>query len=531
MFYDGFNLVILAKIIIQIYNEKVNGGMAMKKINRIFSLLIVFGICISLNGCVTKKAAVQTSSSAAASADSTQSLNAQNSNVTKVDLSKMEAVLAQNPISSAYQTVALFEASISQNGEIQDFNLLLNGFDKDKNYDGNYQYDYHATENKLNYSRKKKEDLKEAAVYDENSDWANIKSEIKRLPLAEEIAKLNFKNYKIRFQPGTTLDNGTPIIDGSKGQNFAVLSFADYKNKKGGTSDGHTAVIIRLYDGVSVIDENNIYYQCKAANKTTVSSSRNGGLKLDYKLNPISFTRDYGETWIKADISAADLSETLKTYQSQYEIPNGSYYISEKPDGIIAFFYGGKPTLSITKDNGKTWQKKLFKFDYADIQKAITHRFVGFTSDTEGYVGLGTDWSMGTGQSEFCYLTHDGGATWENKKLPRTATSMLLDGMAFCDSKCGVVTYNKAYSLDKVMPDFYYTNNGGNSWAEFTVPSNKSIADFSFQEAESLVFANGTYTLTLGQTGRGNKKVSFTSTNLKNWTFQKMWTAVVHSIG
>ena len=263
----------------------------------------------------------------------------------------------------------------------------------------------------------------------------------------------------------------------------------------------------------------------------TLSSNKNNGLKLDYSLNPVSFTRDYGETWIKADISAADLSETLKTYQSQYEIPNGSYYISEKQNGIIAFFYGGKPTLSITKDNGKTWEKKLFKFDYADIQKAITHRFVGFTSNTEGYVGLGTDWSMGTGESEFCYLTHDGGATWENKELPQTDLSMLLDGMAFSDSKCGVVTYNQAYSLDEVMPNFYLTNNGGNSWAEFTVPSNKSIADFSFQKADSLVFANGTYTLTLGQTGRGNRKVSFTSTNLKNWTFQKMWTAVVHSIG
>jgi len=267
------------------------------------------------------------------------------------------------------------------------------------------------------------------------------------------------------------------------------------------------------------------------SSRTALPSDKNNGLKLDYSLNPVSFTRDYGETWIKADISAADLSETLKTYQSQHEIPNGSYYISEKPDGIIAFFYGGKPMLSITKDNGKTWEKKLFKFNYADIQKPITHRFVGFTSNTEGYVGLGTDWSMGTGESEFCYLTHDGGTTWENKELPRTDTSMLLDGMAFCDSKCGVVTYNKAYSLEEVMPTFYYTNNGGNSWAEFTVPSTKAISDFSFQKADSLVFVNGTYTLTLGQTGRGNKKVSFTSTNLKNWTFQKTWTSAVHSIG
>lgn len=280
--------------------------------------------------------------------------------------------------------------------------------------------------------------------------------------------------------------------------------------------------------------KNNVLSQSKAANKNTLSGNKNAYMETDYRLHKdsLSFTRDYGETWIKSDLTADDISETLNFYKSQYTIPENSYYASNKPNGILAFFYGGKPTLGITKDNGKTWNKFLFKFNYADIQKPFTHRIVGFTSDTEGFVGLGTDWSMGTGEAKFCYLTHDGGATWQEKKLPRSGTSLLLGGMAFCDSKTGVVSYNKANSLDEVVPTLYFTNNGANSWTEFKIPF-ESIIDKIYlylSKVDSLTFENGTYTLTFSQNDNG-KKASFTSSNMQKWTFQKAWRAGTHITG
>ena len=49
--------------------------------------------------------------------------------------------------------------------------------------------------------------------------------------------------------------------------------------------------------------------------------------------------------------------------------------------------------------------KKVFDFINGDMHKSITHRIVGFNNQNFGYVALGTDWTMGTGESKKAYIT------------------------------------------------------------------------------------------------------------------------------
>ncbi|MCL2344098.1 MAG: hypothetical protein FWC62_09445 [Firmicutes bacterium] len=258
-------------------------------------------------------------------------------------------------------------------------------------------------------------------------------------------------------------------------------------------------------------------------------------MQCDYYIDQgkMRVTRDYGETWIDVDISAAALQETLDFYGTSASIPDSSYYISADPGGTIAILYREIPRLLLSKDGGALWQ--TVTFDAAD--EVGTHfpfisRVIGFSSETEGWAAFGSAWSMGHGEAKIAYYTHDGGFTWEKKDLPLDNSSNTLTGMAFIDSKNGVLSLNDT-SFGAAVPILLYTTDGGDTWTETSLPGDQIQSDaYVASKIDTLTFADGVYTLICGQGSDSNKKAEFQSASLAGpWEFVACYTAVVHTVG
>ena len=489
------------------------------------SVLLCFCMAFICEACNTKKPQIDFLK------EGTNRFNFGEYNLTQKGFSQFEKELRKYTGLPTKLDVGSFTANISKNADVNSFTLNLYAFDENRNYLGEYAFDYDGSAGTLNYSSPKSTQAASSTpiIYNANSDITFLDSQLKRLPLVKQMEKLNFPRYVLHYSDNIKLDANGPIIDGSSGQAFSVLTLNNYKKGVGGKSDGHTAVIFTLYDGVSLVGKDNIYYRCKPADVSTLYGNRNFTMQCDYHINnnELSFTRDYGETWIPTDLTQ---NEVQGIFDFSGQISEGSYFIGQSPKFPIAFFYGyGKTVLLlVSKDNGKSWHDAT---PVTDFERDITRRFIGFTSPSEGCAALGTDWSMGIGEEKQCYFTHDGGKTWVTRDLPLEGTSHTLQGMAFSDKDNGVVTLESG--SDDPFPIVYETQDGAKHWTELKLPWDQlPNAVDSFSKADSLTRKSGTFTLTFGQGSGGNKKVSFQSTNLADgWTFSKSWAVVKHTDG
>lgn len=430
-------------------------------------------------------------------------------------------------------TVQFWLGELTPGGRLTDFSLVLGGYDDDRSYQGAYGFYYDDGAQQLDYVPPASYlDGFPPPGYNDNHALRTLDRELKRLPLVEQIAKLQFPRYLLRYQPGTKLAAGVPILDGSAGQSFPVLSPEAYAAGEGGLSDGHTAVIFTLYDGTSLVGDNLLQYRCTPADPDTLYGDRDFTMQCDYSINNgrLLFTRDWGETWLPAQLTEPELEETLAFTRTRLTLPEGSWYVSPVAGGPIAFFLGNAPTLRLTIDNGATWRSTTFAF--ADGLFPATRRFTGFCNGNDGYVGLGSDWSMGAGEHKTLYLTRDGGLTWQERTLPCTGTSQTLTGLAFADAEQGVVSLDPS-SDEALLPLLWYTQDGGASWSELTIPWTPLDDDLDgLTKVDTLERVDGMYQLVLGQGANGAEKVRFTSSALDStWIFLERWTAVQHSDG
>lgn len=253
-------------------------------------------------------------------------------------------------------------------------------------------------------------------------------------------------------------------------------------------------------------------------------------MKKDYIINGyrMKLTRDYGETWIDVSISEEELENTLDFYKMGMEVPSESYYISDNIGGTIAFIYGEKPKILLSKDDGLNWDK--IEIELEDF-KPVTRRAIGFTSEMEGYIALGTDWSMGSGEAKALYLTNDGGITWELNDLPLSGSRNTLTAIRFSDINNGILSLDDGAEVNK--PVLFATTSRGETWDEIQLPWNEIPLEVKYlTQVDSLVYEDGIYTLTLGQGIGENKKVVFYSDNiLSGWKFKEYYKGIIHHVG
>lgn len=251
-------------------------------------------------------------------------------------------------------------------------------------------------------------------------------------------------------------------------------------------------------------------------------------LKSDYYINgeSLSFTGDYGETWIDSGLTAQQLSETLEVYRKGNFLAEGSFY--SDGDGLTAFFYGKTPTLRITKDNGATWTD--YSFD-REMPRTVTRRCVRFLDKKNGYAAIGTDWSMGTGEALYLYWTHDGGKTWDEYPLP-TVDGEMLGAIAFADEKNGIVTMQRMTPEDPWLVT-YFTEDCGKTFKKLELPWKNIPSEITYlTRVDDLAYENGKYILTMGQGDSEDKKVRFISDSLsEGWILDEVYTGAVHTYG
>lgn len=452
-----------------------------------------------------------------------------NYNITKNGLNKMIDIIQKSYEMTSKYTVAYFEARVNSRGDIKSFTLSLNAFDENKQYVGRVGYTY--TKNKLTYNLPVNDNLPIVIEYDKNSDIEYISNCMKKIPLKEQIKKSNLTSYVLRYDPNTIIENGKPIFDMRTGEK-AALNKEDYDAGEGGISDGNTNVVIRLYDGVSMISEEQYLYVFSATH-TSLSGNPNYMMETDYYIDSkgkLRFTRDYGKTWIDTDISKEELDNTLEFYNNSLSLIPNSWFMSKNKNLPIAYFYGEEPVLKISLDNGTTWSETQIATS-KNFGNYITRRVVGFTSENFGYVALGTDYSKYYGESKKMYLTYDSGKTWEEREFPLNDTSNSLVDMCMYDENIGVLILDNSNNVN--FPIIYATKDGGKSWQEVKFPHFNLPDEIKYiVDIDSITKENDDYIITLGQGEEGTLKAVFSTRDLFSpWLFNKTLKKNIHKVG
>ena len=423
-----------------------------------------------------------------------------------------------------HATASWLQAQVDENGEIGSFTLTLQEYDGQNEYVKDVSYQYDSVKGQI--SRTENENTLTASWYNPNADFDYLDEQIRKIPLADEIALLDFDRYSVEYSPDMQIQEGKPVMDGRERESFPLLTYEEYLQGAGGDSDGSTQVVISLTDGSGATGER-IDYVFSPAEEESLSGHRDTVMETDYWFSggELMLTDDYGENWISAGLTEEQIRETEEVYRQSGYLPENSIYADG--DGMFALIYGKTPTFRLTLDGGETWTDTAFDLDFP---RTCTARVIGFLDRSEGYAGLGTDWSMGTGGATYVCRTHDGGLTWESRTVD-IGDARILTGLAFADRMTGILSAEDLYE-DNLWPCIFLTSDGGESFSEITLPWESLPEEVQFlNRVDSLALENGVYTLTLGQGDYGNKKVEFTSGDAVTWTYVKNYTGTVHTRG
>lgn len=451
-----------------------------------------------------------------------------NYNLSKNGLDKMIEIIEKSENMNPKYSISYFNALLDNSGNVETFTLSLDTFDDDEKYLGSVGYTY--SNNKLNYISPTNNHLDIVNYYDKNSSMEYISTIIKQIPMNKQFKLSKFKSKYVIYQPNIIIPNGTPIYDMRTGIK-EPLNEEDYKNGKGGISDGNTNVVIKLSN--SLDSSATIQYQYVFNTiDSSVPNNPNNMMETDYYINngTLKFTRDYGKTWINTDITKEQLDSTLEFYNNSLSLATNSWFLSEDKYLPIAYFYGSTPILKISLDNGNTWSETRIDSS-EEFVNYITRRIVGFTSKNVGYVALGTDWSMNFGESKKMYLTNDYGKTWEKIDLPLNNTSATLVDLCMYDEKIGVLILEN--NVDVNFPLIYSTIDGGKTWEKvkfsyFNLPDEIKY----LEDIDSITKENEDYIITLGQGEDGTLKAIFKTRNLSSpWSFSEIKRKNIHTVG
>ena len=424
--------------------------------------------------------------------------------------------------------ISYMDIEVDQRGNLLKFNIHVQYFDENLTWLGDGYYLYEEQNLHYQYETAKENTSVLVMTYAKSSTVEYISEKLKMIPLKKQIHLSDLNYYHLLFQNNRSLEEGMPVFDGRESKKIEALSFSDYQNGLGGTVREGIYFAIILNDGSGYTTDEDYYYVFD----TIEGDIKNLGylMETDYYINngTLSFTRDYGQSRILSDATKKDIEETLNFYRSNALLTH-SWTISTNELIPIAYFYGEEPKLKISNDNGSSWTFKEFVLD-EDYYKPVTRRIVRFVDQNFGYVALGTDWSMGSGEIKKAFFTHDGGSTWEEVQLPLNYSSNTLMDFYMYNEQIGMVALYHSESAE--FPLLYYTINGGEDWELVSY-------DYSFiprevvylSTIEDIEYREDRYYITMGQGDSDHHRVIFEATTFDTMTYLEHTTAQIHTVG
>lgn len=431
----------------------------------------------------------------------------------------------------AKANITYLSLELNKKGNVKKFRANIEYFNQDEEWIGRGYYIY--TPKNLSYSYQAKGEYNDINDYNiENSLVQNysksshveyISEKIKRIPLNKQITLSNLKHYVVSYNEKSSADTTRPTYDARDNKTIKALKYSEYENLpliKAGSyftihlsendSPTNKEIYTYVFDMVSGDIKNNGY-----------------NMECDYYINDniLKFTRDYGNTWITADISQEKIQETLNFHRS-ISFPPHSWTISPNDLIPIGFIYGENPILRLSTDNGETWQDINFELE-ATAYKDITKRIVRFADANFGYTAFGTDWTMGSGEIKEAFITLNQGTTWQKIELPLNYSRNTLIDFYMLDKNYGIVALNNPEENE--FPLLYSTTNGGQTWQEITYNKPNDIAYLSTMENINKT-KNG-FEITLGQGNDGNIKAIFKTSDFKNLEYISSKRENIHTVG
>ena len=460
------------------------------------------------------------------------------SNLEKDGLDEFISIMSKTEeVKNLNSNIAFLSIKLNKKGNIKRIDMTVNYFDNDYNYVGSGYYNYKDKNLEFGYERKENcKTVSDCTInkmlvreYFKSLNIKYLSNQIKKIPFKEQIKLSNLRFYEVSIQSNQKFSEVTNVFDMRDNKKIKALTLDDYEAGKGGTITPGIYLVITLSDGSGVTADEMYKY---------IFDNVDGDIKrIDYTMetdyyingkNQLLFTRDYGNNWIETDLSSDQVKETLNFYRD-ISLQNSSWFISVNELIPIAYFYGEQPKLKISTDNGITWSEKIFDIINNDIYKDITHRIVGFNDQNFGYVALGTDWTMGSGEFKKAYLTKNSGKDWESIDLPENCTNKTLMDFIMYDENNGIVLLNN--NQENEFPYMYITKDKGNYWekVEYAHKIPKEVVYIS--NIDFIEKKDNEYIITLSQGDSSTTKVKLISSDLINWTYDSTFTSNIHTVG
>ncbi|MBS4219921.1 exo-alpha-sialidase [Bacillus sp. FJAT-49711] len=210
----------------------------------------------------------------------------------------------------------------------------------------------------------------------------------------------------------------------------------------------------------------------------------------------LKITYDNGKGWVEVPATMEELFGGDYS-GSKEDLIDGSYIINPQKTAFV-LVSGEEMYLLMTMDQGKTWNKVLIK----DQLPSVRQRFIGFTSEKDGYLIFTCDRTMSF-EANFVMKTHDGGKTWEMAGLVEETQRLVTSG-GFINDMLGFISFGTVNVMDEPpRPSLYRTDDGGGNWEEVEVPIPDEYKEI-FTIAEIPVFKDGHGTLIVNQGPNGD---------------------------
>lgn len=460
------------------------------------------------------------------------------SNLEKDGLDEFISIMSKTKeVKNLNSNIVFLSIKLNKKGNIKRIDMAVNYFDNDYNYVGSGYYNYKDKNLEFGYERKENcKTVSDCTInkmlvreYFKSLNIKYLSNQIKKFPFREQIKLSNLRFYEVSIQSNQKFSEVTNVFDMRDNKKIKALTLDDYEAGKGGTITPGIYLVITLSDGSSVTADE--MYKYIFDNVDSDIKRIDYTMETDYYINgknQLLFTRDYGNNWIETDLSSDQVKETLNFYRD-ISLQNSSWFISVNELIPIAYFYGEQPKLKISTDNGITWSEKNFDIINNDMYKDITHRIVGFNDQNFGYVALGTDWTMGSGEFKKAYLTKNSGKDWESIDLPENCTNKTLIDFIMYDENNGIVLLNN--NQENEFPYMYITKDKGNFWerVEYAHKIPKEVVYIS--NIDFIEKKDNEYIITLSQGDSSTTKVKLISSDLINWTYDSTFTSNIHTVG